>query len=222
MLRAVLFLTVYLALLISYFFSETSGCFKRRAVNKTALSAMFLFCGLRAYFRCGDLMSIHALFAFALFFCALGDVLLLRSLVRGGICFSVGNILFFVYELILAFDLGLRFRELWIALPILLLFWGGLNAAAALGHISFAEMKAFPIYLFPVSLHGSLGLALAYSHPTEQFLLLGIGLFLFMISDYFLAIRQFKYKTDLVLRMNSGSYFIGLLLTSLSLTRLPG
>ena len=50
-----------------------------------------------------------------------------------------------------------------------------------------------------------------------EMMLFGIGLGLFMISDYFLMIYKFKYHKNWILRCNSGTYFIGLLMVVLSL-----
>ena len=64
---------------------------------------------------------------------------------------------------------------------------------------------------------GTLALAVAFSGrggPGTR--LLGAGLALFMISDYFLIYREFRKKSRLAGACNTVSYFIGMMLVSLS------
>ena len=71
-------------------------------------------------------------------------------------------------------------------------------------------------YLATVTGHGVLGLGLVALTRGMHPLLLGSGLALFMISDYFLMAYKFKCPRNAVLRFNSGTYFLGMLLVALS------
>ena len=52
-------------------------------------------------------------------------------------------------------------------------------------------------------------------------LLLGIGLTLFMVSDYFLVVYKYKTKRKRTLRLNTSCYFLGMMLVALSFSVLP-
>ncbi len=212
------FVSVYLALLIAYFFSETSGNFRRRCVNKIAMASLFLIFALAAYLRAGRFPGIDLVLLAGLLFSFLGDVLLLWSFYKGGVFFNIGNYLLFAYELLLIRRLEIPVARLWPAAAVFLLFWGGTMSAKRMGLLDFGKVRIFPEYLLSVSLHGSLGLALALAYPTPRMLLLGCGLFLFMVSDYFLTVREFVVRKNWVLRCNSGTYFVGMMLAALSVS----
>ena len=72
-------------------------------------------------------------------------------------------------------------------------------------------------YVASVSLQGTVGLALCLYFMNLKMTLFGLGLTLFMISDYFLMVHKFKIHKNWILRSNSGCYFVGLLLVVLSL-----
>ncbi len=80
----IVFVILYLGTLVSYFFSETSGNFKRRVVNKIILASLFLLCFLVAFGRHYQLASFHAIAIAAFIFAWLGDVFLLYSFMKGG------------------------------------------------------------------------------------------------------------------------------------------
>ena len=89
------FIIAYLTILCLYFFSETSGNFKRRAVNKIALAVLFEAYAVSAYLLHSPLFSMRMILPIGLFFAFLGDIFLLWNFVRGGICFSIGNFCIF-------------------------------------------------------------------------------------------------------------------------------
>ena len=214
-----MYICLYFALLFAYFFSETSGNFRRRAVNKIALSSMFLFWGAAAWLLRPPLAAEGAVLLLGLFLSFCGDVLLLWSFVRGGLCFGMGNLVLLGYEVLLIRRLGIPLLHLWPAALILLVFWCPVLAFSQTGALRLEKFRvAFPIYLLSVSLHGSLGLVLVFLHPVLGMLLLGGGLFLFMVSDYFLTVFKFRYRARWVMRCNSGAYFTGMILVALSLS----
>lgn len=95
------FIIAYLTILCLYFFSETSGNFKRRAVNKIALAVLFEAYAVSAYLLHSPLFSMRMILPIGLFFAFLGDIFLLWNFVRGGICFSIGNFCLLFYEIML-------------------------------------------------------------------------------------------------------------------------
>lgn len=214
----IVFIVLYLGVLISYFFSETSGNHKRRAINKIILASMFLVFGIVMYCLHYDFFSIHLIMLLAIIMAYVGDVWLLYSFTKGGISFIVSNVLFFSYEWILVGMNNVPFSRIWWFIPLFILTWGTFLTLTILKVLNF-KTKTIPIlsYVCSVSLHGTLGLALASYFATTKMILFGVGLFLFMISDYFLMTHKFKCHKNWILRCNSGTYFIGLLLVVLSL-----
>ena len=212
------FVIIYLTLLVLYFFSETSGNFRRRAVNKIVMAALFLLYAAAAFLRRYPPTDFRLLLVIGLAFSFVGDVLLLWDFVRGGVFFNLGNYILLTFEIVLAFRLGLSPALLWPAAAVFVLCWGTMMTLFRLRVISYGSVRIFPEYLMSVSLHGSLGLAMALARPTVGMFLLGTGLFLFMLSDYFMTFHKFKCHADWVLRCNSGFYFTGMLLAALSLS----
>ncbi len=214
----IIFCSLYVLLLLFYFKNETGGNFTKRAVNKTALSAMFVTNFLICFFANGtvlSLMSIMALCAFV--FCFFADIILLFDFVKGAVVFSVGNLCFTVYSFLLLANNNIAFSQVW---------WCAIIFAAVfvsyLLAIKFLKMNykkygiKLPIYLITVTLHGSLGIAIAVTGTELSEKIFGIGLIMFMISDYLLVTYKIFRKSKLILRMNSGLYFIGIMLASLS------
>ena len=211
------FISVYLVVIISYFFSETSGNFKRRAINKIILASMFFLFGAIQYILHYEFFSIDLILLLAMTFAYLGDVILLFSFIKGGITFIISNILFFIYEWIIVVNNNVPFSDIWYFIPLFIIMFGTFTVLALKRFLNF-KSKTIPIlsYVFSVTLHGTLGLFLAIYFANVKMVLFGIGLVLFMISDYFLMIHKFKYHKKWILRSNSASYFIGLLMVVLS------
>lgn len=216
----IVFSVAYVALLISYFFSETSGNFKRRAVNKIVMATMFLGYVAVEFVRLKyNFMSIELIMLLAFIFAWLGDVLLLWSFMKGGIAFMASNLLFFAYLCCTAFQAGLGFSDLW---------WFVLIFAALIGTVTTLYLKKkldfgkvgplMLVYLSTVTLHGSFSVALACNTGDTRLLMLCGGLILFMVSDYFLTVNKFVSEKNWILRCNSGTYFMGLLIAALSLS----
>ena len=212
------FIVIYLGVIISYFFSETSDNFKRRAINKIILASMFFVFGIVQYFLHYDFLSINIILLLAILFAYLGDIILLFSFINGGLSFIISNILFFIYEWIIVANYNVPFSKIWLFIPLFIIMFGTFVFFALKRFLNF-KSKTVPmlIYVFSVTLHGTLGLFLAIYFANVKMILFGIGLALFMLSDYFLMIHKFKYHKKWILRSNSASYFIGLLMVVLSL-----
>ena len=223
------FMVLYTAITICYLFSETSGNFTLRAVNKIGLAALYLLIFIFAFFKF-DYMGtqgtyqIVALIGFALAF--LGDVVLLWSFVVGGALFAAGNVALFVYELLVLSKNGIPFSDYWWFLliflaPVFYLFTQHFTKRVDFGKLG----VGMPIYIATVSLQGCGGFAMmANAHALQaagagtylHFTVFGAGLFFFMVSDYFLTAHEYVNKNNWVLRCNSFTYFIGIMLAAIS------
>lgn len=216
----IFFSAVYLALTLAYLYSETSGNFKLRAANKIILSLMFLGYAAAKGLQAGSLGGIQGICLAGLCFAFLGDVLLLWDFFKGGVSFSLSNVLIFHYFHRYLDSKGLCFSDYaYFLIPLLLLT--GLFVFFAFGSFlpKLEGKAAYAIcaYIFSVNLHGSLGLITLFLLSDAKSLLLSFGCILFMISDYFIMFHKFgREERKSVLRLNSFTYFIGLLLIAFS------
>lgn len=216
--RLILFILVYMTLLISYLFSETSGNFRRRAVNKIVLASLFALYSFRNFAAHGLALGLDELEMAAILFSFAGDCCLLWSFTVGGAIFSIGNFLFIVYELLLANSAGVLGRLWWAAIPFALL-WGGYFILEKKGVLQGKHGATFAKYLATTTAQGCIGFALACAMGGTKQWLFGSGIALFMISDYFLGFHHYHHyarTTKWVLRCNSFTYFTGMLLIALS------
>ena len=72
-------------------------------------------------------------------------------------------------------------------------------------------------YLSSIFMHGMTGLALMLMMPGTNYALMGLGSFLFMISDIDLNLYRFVFNNNKwLIRFNSLTYFTGLLLIVIS------
>ncbi|MBR3257781.1 MAG: hypothetical protein IKF96_02200, partial [Eggerthellaceae bacterium] len=73
-------------------------------------------------------------------------------------------------------------------------------------------------YLSTIFMHGITGLALMIYLPGTRFMLMGLGSLLFMISDIDLNAYRFVFNNNKwLIRFNSLTYFVGLLLIVLAM-----
>lgn len=214
----ILFIISYLITLFCYFFSETSGNLKRRSINKIIMASMFLVFAIVVYLLKYDFFSYHLILLLAIIFAYLGDVYLLYSFTKGGILFMISNGLFFTYEWVLVCVNKVPVLSIIWFIGSFALMFGTFFILTKKKILNFKNKnKAILSYVASVSLQGTLGLALGLYFMNTKMLLFGIGLALFMISDYFLMVHKFKIKKNWILRSNSACYFVGLLLVVLSL-----
>jgi YhhN-like protein. len=214
----IIFAAAYLCILGCYLVSETSGNFRLRAWNKIVLASFFLIYGWAAGLISGH-RDYTVLAMAGLVFAFIGDVWLLWSFRKGGVSFAIGNFFFLAYEICYAANRGIPFARLWWAAIAFAVLWG---TSLTLCHRGWMQIppkyNILKGYLATVTAQGTLGLALACALPDAKTRLLGTGLALFMVSDYFLALYMFRYKqSKWVLRSNSFTYFSGMLLVVLSI-----
>lgn len=216
----VAFIIIYCLVLFAYFFTETSGNIKLRAPNKILLASMFLGYGIYMFVKGYDVSSYHTLLIVAIFLSWLGDVFLLFDFGRGGDFFLCGNVCFVAYQLCALKNNGVTVGQFW---------WVFVVVAVIVGAYVFCNVKmpAFDIgnlkwslamYFASVACSGVLGVALTIFLSGTPLALLGVGTTLFFISDCFLITHKFVLKGNKwILRANSGTYFVGLLLIVLSM-----
>ncbi|MBQ1692371.1 MAG: glycoside hydrolase family 3 C-terminal domain-containing protein, partial [Erysipelotrichaceae bacterium] len=90
-------------------------------------------------------------------------------------------------------------------------------AAAIFGDVNPAARVPMTWYLSTILTHGMTGLAMAVLLPGTNFMVMGIGSVLFMISDMVLTAYRFIFKNNKwLIRLNSLTYFTGLLLIVIS------
>ncbi len=212
------YVIVYLGSLIAYFFSETSGNFARRCVNKIIMAGMFLAIGFGGLIENGMIpTALGITLAIGLLFAAIGDAALLWSFTLGGISFGIGNVTLFIAYLQYLSFMGVSFSQYWWFLIIYVIFCATWLILMKTGWIDFDKYGIkMVLYLFSVMLHGTLSIAGCFCLQDPRSLLMFIGSIFFMISDWFISLHKFKYKeSKLVHRCNSGTYFFGMLLIAL-------
>ena len=225
---SIIFAVIYLGLLVSYFFSETSGNFKRRAINKIIMATMFWLYALFEMFHLG-LWGIpwNLILMIGITFSYIGDVWLLWSFTKGGVAFGIGNAIIVAAIIKLAATMGIAFSAYWWFILIFLFFvslFAILTKKGFYKDLKMPMLAAFLPYICSVTAHGTLSLALIFVFGAAgilglKFALLFAGSILFMISDYFISWHNFRDKeSKAILRLNSGTYFTGLLLIVLSFT----
>ena len=219
----VYFIIAYIAMLFLYFYTRNSGKMSWRAPNKIILASMLLGFAIFQFQDHYQLQSYHLVLMVALVFAWMGDVFLLFDLSRGGDFFLCGNICFFTYEMTVLIGQEHSFADFWwvilvAALLVGLFIW---LAQRYPEKLKLGKMRwPMTLYLTSISLHGIMGLALMVLLPGTNWALMGLGSFLFMLSDFILTFDRFVMPDNKwIVRSNSASYFIGLLLIVLSMAK---
>lgn len=217
------FIAVYVVLLISYMFTKTSGKMYLRGPNKMILATMYY--AFAAYFFTTqyDMLSYHLLLMVALFLAWMGDLFLLFDLNRGGDFFLSGNIAFAVYYMAVLTENANGFASFWWVIPVeiaivcLFIFLAKKYPKT----LKLGKMKwPMTLYISSITLNGIMGLAMMIALPHTRFALMGLGSFLFMISDYILTLDKFVIQTKKwPTRCNSAFYFSGLLFIVLGMVQ---
>lgn len=221
----IVFIVLYVVALIAYFITETSGKMKLRAPNKILLAVGFFTFAVITFSLSNkfNFMTYQSLLIAALFLAMLGDIFLLFNFNRGGDFFLCGNIVFFMFELFLMQSYGVHADKFWwifLVVPILWTTW--LILFKKFPNFFKVGKMMFPmlLYLSTIILHGVTGIAVAANlgSISPAFICLGLGSFLFMLSDFDIVFHNFVCpKNKWVLRLNSALYFVGMLLIVLSI-----
>lgn len=215
------FIAIYLAALCCYFYTRTMDNKKYRAINKYFMATMYLTLAIVTFLNKYEFASYQTLLMAALIFAWLGDIFLVFDFGRGGDFFLAGNICFTLYEQIILVDKGgYRFGNFawtFVAAGLMLAF-----AVFASGRwpekIRMGSMRwPMMFYLSSIFMHGITGLALMIMMRGTSYALLGLGSFLFMLSDIDLNMYRFMFNNNKwMIRLNSLTYFGGMLLIVLS------
>ena len=215
------FIAIYLIALCCYFKTRTSGNIKHRAINKYLMATMYLTLAFIVFFNKYEFASYQLLLMAALILAWLGDIFLVFDFGRGGDFFLAGNICFVLYEQAVLIDKGgYWFKDFaWtyivagIMLAIAIFASGRWPERIKMGRMRWPMM----FYLSSIFMHGITGLALMTMMKETNYALMGLGSFLFMISDIDLNIYRYIFNNNKwLVRFNSLTYFTGLLLIVLS------
>lgn len=216
-----MFIIIYLVVLFSYLFTRFNDNIKYRAINKYILATMYLVFAFVAFFRKYEIFSFHILIIIALLFTYLGDIFLVFNYFKGGIFFSIANIFFIIYEHIILFNNGYTFKDIfWVYIVVGIMISSFVLLCKYKADVfKLGKMKwPMSLYLFLIFFNGILGLSLLILLPNTNYVILGIGALLFMFSDMILTAYKYVFNNNILLiRANSISYFIGLLLIVLSI-----
>ena len=201
-----IFIIFYLICLFSYFFTRDMGL-RIRCINKYLLAGMYLSLAFFFLFQNGGLGSRKDLLLAGLSLCFLGDVFLVFDFLRGGDFFFAG-----------------RHKEalIWLIVPFLAAVSAALCFFLLTKKLFIKKKKEnmlYPMamYLCAILLDGLLGLLLMIFVKDGSCLRMGMGTFLFMISDLILFFKMLVYDDIWLDRANSLTYFIGILLVVLSM-----
>ena len=185
------------------------------------MATMYLVLAIVVFFNKYEFASYQTLLMAALILAWLGDVFLVFDFGRGGDFFLAGNICFTLYEQIILVDKGgYKFGDFawtFVVVAIMLAFviyaTGKWPKKIKMGKMRWPMM----FYLSSIFMHGITGLALMIMVPIPAYKMLGLGSFLFMLSDMDLTLYRFVFDNNKwLVRLNSLLYFTGLLLIVLS------
>ena len=181
---------------------------------------MYLGLAIVTFVRKYEFASYHTLLMAALFFAWLGDIFLVFDFGRGGDFFLAGNVCFTVYEQAVLVDRGFGLKDFaWTFAAA-----GALLAAFILAcqympeKFKLGKMRwPMTFYLATIFMHGMTGLAMAALLSGTNFMIMGIGSALFMVSDMLLTLYRFVFTDNKwLIRANSITYFTGILLIVIS------
>ena len=215
-----LFVVVYLVALFCYFFTRFSDKKLYRSLNKYLMATMYLVLGIVTFIRKYEFASYQTLLMAALFFAWLGDIFLVFDFGRGGDFFLAGNVCFTLFEVAVMKDHGLHLKDFgwaFMASVIMILLFI-LTCKFKPETFKLGKMRMpMTFYLMSIFTHGMTGMAMAMLLPGTNYVMMGIGSVLFMISDMILVTYKFVLGDNIwLIRANSLTYFTGLLLIVLS------
>ena len=216
----IIFSVIYALFLCAYFVTRVGDNIKHRAINKFILATMYLVYAI-VMFHAKDLSGYYYVMMAALFLAYMGDLFLVFDLNRGGDFFLAGNVCFATFYLASLTKYNVPFLNyLWVFVVWASLIVTFIMLAKKYPNILKLGKMKYPmaLYLSSITLHGLLGLVSAIFIGTTPLIVMGIGSVSFMISDYILTLDRFVIpKRKWLIRCNSLTYFVGLLLIVLSL-----
>lgn len=216
----IVFIVIYLIALFCYFFTRTSETKKYRAVNKYLMATMYLVYAIYHIARRQPFASYHTMLILALIMAWLGDIFLVFDFGRGGDFFLAGNVGFTLYEMMVMSDHGLTFRQYGWVFAVVAVMLGCFIFACSKWPQKFKLGKMrwpMTFYLSSIYTHGITGLFMALLLPGTPYQIMGIGSFLFMVSDIILTLYNYVFgENKWLVRANSLTYFVGLLLIALA------
>ena len=216
----IIFSVIYALFLCAYFVTRVGDNIKHRAINKTILATMYLVYAI-VMFHVGGFSGYHYVMIAALFLAYMGDLFLIFDLNRGGDFFLAGNVCFATFYLASLKAANVTFvNYFWIFIIWAVLISLFIYLAKKYPNVLKLGKMKYPmaLYLASITLHGLLGLVSAIFIGTTPLIVMGIGSVSFMISDYILTLDRFVIpKRKWLIRCNSLTYFVGLLLIVLSL-----
>ena len=216
------FLVAYLILVLFYLRPPKSDQKHGRVWNKTSMAVLYYLYALVAFFAARRMEPLVLLAVLTgLFFCMVGDVVIQFRFITGAVFFFVANLVFIGFQLWSLKDLGLALRDVWWFLPVAVIPLFAVvelerHKWLKLGHLAGIAV----LYLTSVTFSGMLGIAIAVASGSLGRWLLGVGLALYMISDYFLIYREFRRSRRFAQVGNTLTYFIGMMIVSLSVMEL--
>ena len=216
----IVFSVIYVLFLCAYFVTRVGDNIKHRAINKTILATMYLVYAI-VMFHVGGFSGYHYVMMAALFLAYMGDLFLIFDLNRGGDFFLAGNVCFATFYLASLKAANVPFvNYFWVFIIWAILISLFIYLAKKYPNVLKLGKMKYPmaLYLSSITLHGLLGLVSAIFIGTTPLIVMGIGSVSFMISDYILTLDRFVIpKRKWLIRCNSLTYFVGLLLIVLSL-----
>ena len=216
----IIFSVIYVLFLCAYFVTRVGDNIKHRAINKIVLATMYLVYAI-VMFQVKDLSGYHYVMMAALFLAYMGDLFLIFDLNRGGDFFLAGNVCFATFYLASLARYNVPFLNyFWVFIVWVALITTFIVLANKYPNVLKLGKMKYPmaLYLSSITLHGLLGLVSAIFIGTTALLVMGIGSISFMISDYILTLDRFVIpKRKWLIRCNSLTYFVGLLLIVLSI-----
>ena len=214
------FLIVYFAALFCYLFTRNGDNKLYRALNKYVMAFMYLGLSIYVFFTKYSFVSYQSLLQAALFLAFLGDVFLVFDFNRGGDFFLSGNVCFIIYEQIILAANGYKLADfIWIYIVAGLMLLAFIFACQKWPDVIKIGKMRWPMtfYLSSIFTHGISGLAMMLMLPGTNFVMMGLGSFLFMLSDMILTSYKFIFDNNVwLVRLNSLTYFTGILLIVLA------
>ena len=206
---------IYALLVITYAIGQNKrGRWQR--INKIILASIYLGWAVYATWHGRNYFG-GWMFAAVLALCWLGDVVIIYNFVLGGLFFGLANLLSAVC-LIIRVASGAGFAPA-AAVVFFAVFFGLFVVAAASRWLDIGDVRPFPAYIATITLDAAIAAGLWAGQPNQpELALLAGGFFLFMISDYLLALFTFRYKGSVLLyRLNALTYFPGVMMLALSI-----